>query len=97
MILFIHRVGGETWYMRIFALLPIVAPHRITCRASERDPSCVMFVSLRRLQFRAFAIPFHASQGKDDITRAVACDSRGGTTALGGCAFTFQIHARLTN
>ena len=57
-LIFMYRVGGETVYMRIFALPPIVAPHRIACRASERDPFCAMFVSRRRLQFRAFAIPF---------------------------------------
>ena len=57
-IFFIYRVGGETQDMRIFALPPIVAPHSITCRACERDPFCVMSVSFRRLQFRAFAIPF---------------------------------------
>ena len=55
---FIYRVGGETRDMRIFALPPTVAPHSITCRACERDPFCVMSVSFRRLQFRAFAIPF---------------------------------------
>ena len=64
-ILFIHRVGGETWYMRSFALPPIVAPHCITCRASEHLLCDVRFSQAFAL--RAFAIPFHASQGKTTL------------------------------
>ena len=72
-ILFIYRVGGDTWCMRMFALLAIVATFSPACRANGRDPFCLSFYPITGLLYPIILLDHFILLSHCFTTRACHC------------------------